>query len=170
MVNADDPNEGAPVFTITRVFNVPRARVWQAWTNTDELQRWWGPAGCRLSVASLDFREGGFFHYAMNYSNTPPMWGRFMYREIIAPQRIVWLNSFSNERCGLTRAPFGATIPLEIENTVTFSEAAGSTTVALQARPFGAPDEDRQAFADMFTGLEQGYGGTLDQLGRHLTG
>jgi uncharacterized protein YndB with AHSA1/START domain len=157
-------------FEMTRILQAPRARVWQAWTDADQLQEWWGPKGCKLTVASLDFREGGFFHYAMQYALTPPMWGRFLYREISAPDQIVWLNSFSNERGGIARAPFGTDIPFEIQNTVTFTEMDGGTTVHLRAVPFGAPDAECRIFEDMFASLEQGYGGTLDQLAAHLTG
>ena len=53
---------------------------------------------------------------------------------------IQWLNSFSNETCGITRAPFGIAFPLEIENTVTFADRDGGTVVSLRAEPHGATD------------------------------
>ncbi|MEQ1669562.1 MAG: SRPBCC domain-containing protein [Hyphomicrobium sp.] len=159
-----------PPFKLTRVVEAPRARVWKAWTDASELQHWWGPKGCKLTVESLDFREGGFFHYAMQYSAGSAMWGRFLYREIAAPQRLVWLNSFANGQCGIVRAPFPGDLPLEIQNTVTFSGHDGGTTIALQATPFGASDAENAFFSAMFAGLAQGYGGTLDQLEAHLRG
>jgi hypothetical protein len=48
----------------------------------------------------------------MNFEGAPSMRGRFNYREIAALERMVWLNSFSNERCGITRPPFSETCPL----------------------------------------------------------
>jgi hypothetical protein len=80
----------------------------------------------------------------------------------------VWLNSFSNERCGITRAPFSETCPLEIQNAVTFSEHAGQTTVALHAEPFGEADAERKYFEALRPSLDQGYGGTFDQLALYL--
>ena len=157
-------------FELTRVFKAPRPLVWKAWSEAERLQEWWGPKGCTLKVAGLEFRPGGFFHYAMHFSSdAPPMWGRFMYREIIAPERLVWLNSFSNQGCGITRAPFEQAIPLEIQNTVTFEERQGMTTVKLQARPHGASAEEVKVFYGMFASLAQGYGGTLDKLDDHLS-
>jgi len=156
------------LFEITRVFDTPRERVWRAWSEADQLQRWWGPKGCTIEIPRLEFRLGGFFHYAMKFAGAPTMWGRFNYREIVALERIVWLNSFSNENCGITRAPFSDLCPLEIENTVTFSERDGATTVALRAKPFGEVAAERQYFEDLRPSLEQGYGGTFDQLGEHL--
>lgn len=41
-------------------------------------------------------------------------------------RRIAWLNSFFNEGCGITRAPFDDKIPLEILNEVAFGEAGGA--------------------------------------------
>ena len=92
------------------------------------------------------------------------MWGRFSYREIAAFERLVWLNSFSNEWCGITRAPFSETCPLEIQNCVTFTEHAGQTTITLRAEPFGEVDAERRYFEDLHPSLERGYGGTFEQL------
>lgn len=163
-----DPAAAFLPFEITRVFKAPRARVWSAWSRADELQHWWGPKGCSIEVRLLEFRPGGFFHYAMKFAGAPTMWGRFNYREIVPGERIVWLNSFSNENGGIARAPFSELCPLEIENFVTFTEQAGATTVALRARPFGESSQERQYFEDLRPSLNDGYGGTLDQLTSHL--
>ena len=158
------------VFEITRVFKAPRGRVWKAWSEADQLKHWWGPKGCTIETLHLEFRPGGFFHYAMKFEGAPTMWGRFNYRKIVAPERIVWLNSFSNEKCGIARAPFSDLCPLEIENTVTFTEHAGITTVVLCAEPFGESAEERRFFDELCSSgsLEQGYGGTFEQLAEHV--
>ncbi len=158
------------VFEITRVFKAPRDRVWKAWSEADQLKHWWGPKGCTIETLHLEFRPGGFFHYAMKFEGAPTMWGRFNYRKIVAPERIVWLNSFSNEKCGIVRAPFSDLCPLEIENTVTFTEHAGITTVVLCAEPFGESAEERRFFDELYSSgsLEQGYGGTFEQLAEHV--
>ena len=153
-----------PAFEITRVFKAPHERVWKAWTNADQLQHWWGPKGCAIAVARLEFRPGGFFHYSMAFPGAPLMWGRFNYREIVNGERIVWLNSFSNENCGIARAPFSESCPLEIENRVTFTKEAGTTTVSLRAVPFGELPQERRYFEDLRPSLEEGYGGTFDKL------
>ena len=158
------------VFEIARVFKAPRDRVWTAWSEADQLKQWWGPKGCTIETPHSEFRPGGFFHYAMKFEGAPTMWGRFNYRKIVAPERIVWLNSFSNEKCGIARAPFSELCPLEIENTVTFTEHAGITTVVLCAEPFGESAEERRFFDELCSSgsLEQGYGGTFEQLAEHV--
>jgi uncharacterized protein YndB with AHSA1/START domain len=161
-------NNDNTVFVITRKFERPRAVVWKAWSEPDQLKHWWGPKGCSIDVLRLEFRPGGFFHYAMKFERAPTMWGRFNYREIAALHSLVWLNSFANERCGIARAPFSEACPLEILNSVTFAEQAGQTTVTLRAEPFGEVAAERQFFQDLQPSLEQGYGGTFDQLGDYL--
>ena len=155
---------GDAIFEITRVFNATRERVWTAWSDAGQLQRWWGPKGCAIEVMRLEFRAGGFFHYAMTFPGAPVMWGRFNYREIVEGERIVWLNSFANENCGIVRAPFSEQCPLEIENRVVLTEQAGRTTVSLRAEPFGALAPERAYFDALRPSLAQGYGGTFEQL------
>jgi uncharacterized protein YndB with AHSA1/START domain len=163
-------NADAPVFEITRHYDRPLATVWQAWSEAAQLQRWWGPKGCSIEVKRFEFQPGGFFHYAMRFPGMEPMWGRFNYRLIEPQKRLVWLNSFANEHGGIARAPFSADCPLEIENTVSFSEGAGRTTVFLRAQPFGALAAERLYFEALKSSLDEGYGGTFDQLGEFLSG
>jgi uncharacterized protein YndB with AHSA1/START domain len=161
-------SNGRTAFVIERQFKASRAAVWKAWSDGDQLKSWWGPKGCSLHVARFEFRPGGFFHYAMKFGNAPTMWGRFNYREISAPERLVWLNSFANERCGIARAPFSESCPLEVENAVTFTEDAGTTTVTLRAEPFGESERERKYFEQLRPSLELGYAGTFEQLTNHL--
>ena len=104
MANAAIDTQG---FTLTRSFSAPRERVWKAWTSAEALAQWWGPKGAAIRVIKLEFKVGGVFHYAMSFQpGAPEMFGRFIYREIAAPHRIVFVNSFSDADGGITRAPF----------------------------------------------------------------
>jgi len=167
----DAPGTGTSTitpFTITRSFALPLARVWQAWAEAEQLRHWWGPQGCAVDIARFEFRPGGLCHYAMRFGGMPAMWGRFNFRDIVHGQRIAWLNSFANEAGGIARAPFSDDCPLEVLNTVTFGEHDGVTTVTLHALPFGALDAELQYFDALRPSLEQGYGGTFDQLAAYL--
>lgn len=163
-----DQSNDTKAVEFTRILKAPRDRVWQAWSTADELQKWWGPQGCKLRAKSLEFRPGGFFHYEMKFKNTPSMWGRFNYREISDGERIVWLNSFANDRGGIDRAPFALTFPMEVLNSAHFSEQSGKTIVTLRSTPFGATDEEIQGFESIYDSMVKGYGATLDQLEAHL--
>jgi hypothetical protein len=51
---------------------------------------------------------------------------------------------------------------------VTFTGHAGTTTVTLRAEPFGGIEGERRYFEELHPSLEQGYGGTFEQLADHL--
>ncbi len=73
------------------------------------------------------------------------MWAKFVYREIAAPERLVWVHSFSDEAGGLTRHPMSPTWPLEMLTTVTFEEAGpGKTKVTLRWSPLNATAEEQE--------------------------
>jgi uncharacterized protein YndB with AHSA1/START domain len=155
-------------FTISRTFNAPREVVWKAWTDRDALAQWWGPKGCVIDVTKFEARPGGMFHYSMGLPNGDKWWGRFIYREIVKPERIVFVNSFSNESGDVTRAPFSDKWPKEIVNHVTLTEEGGKTTLSLRGGPVDVTDEERAMFEGMFASMQQGFGGTFDQLDAYL--
>ncbi len=133
-------------FIITRIFDAPRDLVWKAWSEPARLAEWWGPKGCKLKVASLDFRPGGIFHYGMEWSTGGTMWGRFVYREITPPERLVFVNSFADANAEVIRAPFSETWPREILNVLTLSEKGGKTELLLRGAPI---DPDRRRARDV---------------------
>jgi uncharacterized protein YndB with AHSA1/START domain len=162
----------AEELVITRVFNAPRDKVWHAWSDAASLAKWWGPKGSTLRVIKLDFNPGGIFHYAMEFQPGHPMYGRFIYREIAAPERLVFVSSFSDEMGGITRAPFPQirdTWPLEILNTVTLTESEGGTTLTLRGGPIDPTEAEAKTYAGMFESMRQGFGGTFDQLDAYLS-
>ncbi len=109
-------------FVISRVFDAPRELVWQAFTDPEHMKQWWGPKGSVIVASKMDFRVGGTYHGAMRDPAGNVMWAKFVYREIVAPERLVWEHSFSDENGGLTRHPLSPTWPLKLLTTVTFDE------------------------------------------------
>ena len=155
-------------FVIRRVLDAPLELVWKAWTEAERLAQWWGPKGCAIEVIKLEFRVGGIFHYSMTLPDGNVMWGKFVYHEIIAPQHLVYVNSFSDENGNTIHAPFSPIFPLEIRNVMTFSEQNDQTTLLLRGTPLNASDEERQFFQSMHGSMEQGFGATFDQLVAYL--
>jgi uncharacterized protein YndB with AHSA1/START domain len=155
---------------IIRVFEAPRELVFKAWTEAERLAQWWGPKGCKITVNKFDLRPGGIFHYSMNMPNGKEMWGIFNYREIVAPERIVFVNSFSDKDGNITRSPFTHINPwpLEILNVMTLTESDGKTTLTLKGSPINATDEEIQKFEATKKSMQQGFGGTFDQLDEYL--
>lgn len=156
---------------ITRTLRAPREKVWRAWSEADQLAQWWGPKGCTIRILNFDFQPGGIFHYAMQFQPGHEMFGKFVYREIAAPERIVFISSFSDIDGGITRAPFPQikdTWPLEIRNTLTLAEDGSNTHLTLRGGPINASEAEMQTYLGMFDSMKQGFGGTFDKLDEHL--
>jgi uncharacterized protein YndB with AHSA1/START domain len=159
---------GGQEFVISRVFLAPRSLVWTALTEPERMKKWWGPKGFTVRAANMDFRPGGTYHYCMRSPDGHDMWGKFVYREIEAPERIVFINAFSDEKGGLTRHPMSPTWPLEMLSTFTFTGSDGKTTFTIRWIPYNATEDERKTFEDGRAGMLQGWTGTLDQLEGYL--
>ncbi len=153
---------------ITRVFNAPRTLVWKAWTDPEQLVKWWGPKGMPISVHKFQLRPSGVFLYSMRAPDGNDWWGKFVYREITAPEKIVFINSFSDAKENISRHPLSPTWPLEVSNTLTLTEQDGKTTLTLRGSPINATQEEQKTFQSNISNVQQGFKGTLDQLEEYL--
>lgn len=154
-------------FVISRTFDAPREVVWKAWTEPESMKQWWGPKDSQVLQIKMDFRVGGVNHYAFSYANQE-MWGKMVYREIKAPERIVWVNSFSDEKGGVTRHPMSPTWPIEMLTTLTLTEHQGKTTVTIHWLPLNPNEEERKTFDAGHGSMRQGWTGTFDRLAGSL--
>jgi uncharacterized protein YndB with AHSA1/START domain len=156
-------------FEITRVLDAPRERVWKSWTEAKRLKQWWGPKGFKVHTCKVDLRPGGVFHYGMTAPDGSDMWGKFTYRQIEAPKKLVFIVSFSDPKGGTTRHPGHASWPLETLSTVTFEEQGGKTKVTVLWIPADSATEmERKTFDEGRDGMKQGWGGTFEQFANYL--
>jgi uncharacterized protein YndB with AHSA1/START domain len=155
-------------FVISRVFEAPRELVWQAFTQCEHLMQWWGPKGFKMLSCNLDLRPGGVFHYALQSPDGQTMWGKFIYCEIVAPERLVHIVSFSDERQGVSRHPMSPSWPLQTLATGTFDAHGGNTKLTVRWAPHEATQEERNTFAASHEDMQQGWTGTMDQLAAYL--
>jgi uncharacterized protein YndB with AHSA1/START domain len=155
-------------FVITRVFNAPRKLIFDAFTQPKHLAHWWGPKGLALEVINLDLRQGGIFHYGMKSPEGHEMFGVFKYIEIVSPEKIIFINAFADKEGNIIRAPFNPLWPLEVYNVWTLTEENGKTTLTLKGRPHNASEEENKMFDAGMSSMQQGFGGTFDQLEAYL--
>jgi uncharacterized protein YndB with AHSA1/START domain len=119
---------------ITRIFDAPRELVFNAWTDPEQLERWYAPRGCTIQIKMIDVREGGVFHHCIQNPNHHDCWCKGVYREIVAPERIVYTLAISDENGNLIEpvdAGMDPEWPSETTVTVTFAEDDGKTKVTL---------------------------------------
>ena len=160
--NADQP------FIISRAFSAPRELVWKAWTERERLMQWFGPKGCTMPEAKMDFRPGGTCLSCLRTPDGREMWGKWVFREIVKPERLVFVHSFSDKDGGVTRHPMSPTWPLQMLTTVRFAEQAGGTLLTVQWQPLNPTDEERETFDTSRDGMRQGWTGTFEQLTEYL--
>lgn len=105
---------------VTRVFDAPRRMVFDAYTKPELLKQWLlGPDGWSMPVCEIDLRAGGKYRYVWrNDSNGREMGMGGIYREVVAPERIVVTEVFDE-----------AWYPGEAVDTITLEEQDGKTTL-----------------------------------------
>jgi uncharacterized protein YndB with AHSA1/START domain len=90
-------------------------------------------------------------------------------REVVPQERLVFMNSFSDEKGGVTRHPMAPTWPLELLSTFTFEDAgAGKTKFTIRWRTHNATAEEQKTFDAGQESMRMGWGGTMDQLTAYL--
>lgn len=158
-----------PPFVIAREFDASPELMWKTWTEAARLKQWWGPKGFAVHTCKVELRPGGMFHYGMKAPDGSNVWGRFIYREIDAPRRLVFVVSFSDPAGAMTRHPGNARWPMQMLSTVTFEGMGVKTRVTVQWEPLEATGEERGAFYDGRASMQQGWTGTFEQLADYLS-
>ena len=78
---------------ITRIFNAPRELVWKAWTDPEQVAKWWGPNNFTIPLCEMDVKIGGkiYIHMKGPDGTIYPMNG--IYKELTKPERIVFVGA-----------------------------------------------------------------------------
>lgn len=155
-------------FIITRTFNAPRDLVYDTMTQTEHLQKWWGPQGCTIEVVEHEPVAGGRFHYCMKFGPVPGMYGLFEYRELTRPERIVFISGFADAQGKRSHYEMVPTWPLETLNTVVLEEQGGKTVMTLRATPHNASPVEIETFKAGHASMEGGFGGMYDVYDKYL--
>ena len=143
-------------FIITHEFDAPRERVFKAWTDPKHLAQWWGPKGFTNPVCEWDARPGGKIYDVMRAPNGAehPMGGEF--REIVAPERLVFTSGALNKKGKML---------FEFLHAAIFTERNGKTTLTLNSRVIMTT-----AGANNYIGgFETGMTLSLERLAKHLS-
>ena len=137
---------------VTRDFDAPRELIFELWTTADHLSRWFCPDGFTVPSCHVDFRGGGGFCICMRSPEGRDYWWRATYREIAAPDRIV----FSSGLVGKDGKPCW-----DVLTTVRFSEIGDRTRITVEAAVEALYDP---AAADDLAGMEEGWVQGLNHL------
>jgi len=137
---------------LTRLIDAPRERVFEAWTNSTLLPRWWGPHGMTTPECEMDPRPGGIFRTVMRDPDGKEYPGSGVFLEVAAPERVAFTDAYTPGWVPAAEPFFTCVVTLE--------EEGGKTRCTTRARHW--KQEDRDKHAEM--GFEQGWGQMLERL------
>ncbi len=81
---------------IRRIFQAPREKVFRAWTEAEELNRWFGPTDEHTAKAEVDLRVGGKYRFELRHSSGAVHTAFGEYREILPPEKLVFTWSWED--------------------------------------------------------------------------
>ncbi|SDX67243.1 SRPBCC domain-containing protein [Flavobacterium degerlachei] len=147
---------------LTWTFDAAREHVWKAWTDSESFIKWWGPKHFSCPFCSIDFKVGGKYLNCMLSRDGRDFWSSGTYIEIIPMMRIVYTDSFSDEKGNILPAThYGIEgLPLELLVTVTFEESEGGTKMSLSH--VGIPAGEMQ------DRIKMGWNESFDKLEKML--
>ena len=137
---------------VSRLIDAPRELVFQAWTDPEQIARWWGPRGFVTVEHDMDIRPGGAYWFVMRSPEGTDHRKRGVYREIVAPERIAF--TFAWEAAD-------GTLGHETLVTVTFDAIDDKTRLTL-----------RQGAFDSVAGRDDhviGWTSCLERFGDYMT-
>jgi uncharacterized protein YndB with AHSA1/START domain len=109
------------VVRLQRIIHAPRERVFRAWTDPEELRKWWGPGLFTTPSAEVDLRPGGAYRLVMQPADGDPLLLTGTFREVVPPERLVYT----------WRWEVGVPDLQDSLVTVEFREIGGSTEIDL---------------------------------------
>lgn len=137
---------------LTRVYDAPVRAVWEAWTQPEQVAKWWGPRGFTLTTHSRDLRAGGHWRYTMHGPDGVDYPNLAKYHVVEPQQKLVYDHGATDEG------------PALFHVTVTFTEVDGRTTMEL-VFALSSPE----AAAEIARRIRQAGGNaTWDRLAEHL--
>lgn len=153
---------------ITRIFDATAEAVWKAWTEPEQVMRWWGPRIFTAPSCKIDFRVGGKYLFCMRSESGPEFWQKGIwstgvYKEIVPLKKVVFTDCFADEQGNVVTGTYYGMegFPKELEVTLTFEEVEdGKTKMTLRhaGLPLQAKEECRIGWSESFDKLDEVLG------------
>lgn len=146
-----EPQSTQQALTITRIFNAPRNLVFDAWSTPNHLKHWCYPHNFTVPFSEMDFRPGSAYRTCLRAPNGQDHWVQGIYREIVAPKRLVFTHAWEDDEGRPT---------LETLVTVTFEDLEDRAQLTFHQAAFDSAESRNSHRA--------GWTETLDNLETYL--
>ena len=111
---------------VTRDFDASLELVWRAWTDSEILDQWWVPEPFKAKTKTMNFSEGGYWHYAVTGPDGMEMWARMDYIKIVTHNYFTVIDCFCDAE-GIANTEFPT---IDLKNT--FRKTKSGTTVEVE--------------------------------------
>ena len=136
--DAEAADHAARTHATQRLLNASPERVYQAFSQADQLARWWGPAGFRNQFEVFDFRPGGDWRFVMRSRDGAAFANHNVFDELLPAQRLVIRHVLAPE--------FVLTVTLQAEAGLTrlgWQQCFESAEVARRLAPVVVPANEQ---------------------------
>jgi uncharacterized protein YndB with AHSA1/START domain len=107
---------------ITRLINASAERVYQAWTDPEQVRQWWGPDGFTLTTHEMDVKPGGVWRFIMHGPDGVDFPNTINFKEIVESEKLVYLHSGDEN----------VENNIRFDVTVIFKEVEGKTELTMK--------------------------------------
>lgn len=163
-------NDAVVPSKIVREFDAPRQLVFDAWTQVKHLNHWMFPmAGCKCEFVSANIVDGGSSLHTITMPDGNQMWLLTRYEEVVSPERLVFLQYFSNEQGDELEMPHIPNWPKHMLATLHFEAiSANRTKLTFLWKPRDATKDEVEAFESTRSDHEKGWGAGMEQLHNYM--
>ena len=141
-----DEADKPPALRLDRHYDAAPEEVWRAWTEPEEMKRWWGPGrNDVVHLAEADVRVGGSFRVAFTSDSDEMLEVSGVYSEIVPHRKLAFTWAWKS-------AP-----EQESRVTVTFEPSGGGTDLTLLHEQFfdaGARDAHEEGWSNALAKID----------------
>lgn len=143
--------------TLVREFDAPVEAVWRAWTEPEQVMRWWGPVGFTSPTAEIDLRVGGKYLFCMRSPEGQDFYSTGTFLKIEPFKELVYTDSFADAEGNVVDpAVYGMEgFPQPSQVTVRLEDLGGRTRMTLTHSGLPAGEHGEMAAAGWQTSLDK---------------
>lgn len=152
----DVPNKK---ITVTRLFSSKPENVWKAWTESKLLDQWWAPRPWKAETKHFEFKEGGYWLYAMVGPNQERHWARVDFKKIDKPKSFDIVDAFCDENGNINNE-----MPVMKWKSEFFAEGEGTKVVVHISF-----DNEKDINTLLEMGFEEGFASAMTNLDQYFS-